>query len=156
MAPPAPGRSRGPSRPPGITPPRAGPSRHGATCAEPGGNAAPGAYAVDWGPGPPAPPGTVPSQSSAIGATHTYGVAGTNLLRVTVTDKDGAAGAGSKVVTVSSVPAAATLGGAGNIARCDRSETQATAALLDAIPGPGFTLAHNARLSREPPNHTSR
>ena len=70
-----------------------------ASFGDPGVNDAPWAYAVDWGDGSPATTGNVTSQSSPIAATHTYAAAGTNVLRVTVTDKDGAAGVGSKSVT---------------------------------------------------------
>ena len=122
---------------------------------DPGVKDAPWAYSIDWGDGSPATTGSVTSQSNPIGAAHTYAAAGTNVLRATVTDKDGAAGAGSKVVTVSSVPAAVTLVGAGNIARCDRTGDEATAALLDAIPGTVFTLGDNARLYGTPANYTS-
>ena len=40
--------------------------------------------------------------------------------------------------------ATVTLVGAGNIARCDRSNDEATAALLDSIPGSVFALGDNA------------
>jgi len=40
----------------------------------------------------------------------------------------------------STVPGAVTLVGAGNIARCDRTNDDATANLLDAIPGTVFAL----------------
>src|SRR5205823_10046406 len=39
---------------------------------------------------------------------------------------------------------AVTLVGAGNIARCDRTDDEATAALLDSIPGTVFALGDNA------------
>src|SRR2546421_1081159 len=41
-------------------------------------------------------------------------------------------------------PASVTLVGAGNIARCDRTNDEATANLLDAIPGTVFALGDNA------------
>src|SRR5213082_3013544 len=40
--------------------------------------------------------------------------------------------------------ATVTLVGAGNIARCDRTDDEATAALLDSIPGTVFALGDNA------------
>src|ERR1051326_6186138 len=40
--------------------------------------------------------------------------------------------------------ATVTLVGAGNIARCDRTNDDATAALLDSIPGTVFALGDNA------------
>src|SRR5205085_3402550 len=44
----------------------------------------------------------------------------------------------------STVPGAVTLVGAGNIARCDRTNDDATANLLDAIPGTVFALGDNS------------
>src|SRR5690348_10231086 len=41
-------------------------------------------------------------------------------------------------------PGSITLVGAGNIARCDRTNDDATAALLDSIPGTVFALGDNA------------
>src|SRR6266566_3132495 len=65
-------------------------------------------------------------------------------LSVTVTDKDGAAGSGTLGVTVTQPVASVTLVGSGNIARCDRTNDEATAALLDGIPGTVFALGDAA------------
>ena len=112
-----------------------------------GGTDAPWAYAVDWGDGSPPTTGSTTSQASPIDATHSYAAPGSNTVRVTVTDKDGAAGSGTLTVTVSSQ--VVTLVGAGNIARCDRTNDEATAAILDSILNatPGsfvFALGDNA------------
>ena len=109
-----------------------------ATFSDPGANDAPWAYSIDWGDGTPATTGSATSQASPITASHTYTATGTSTVRVTVTDKDGAAGVGTKSITVSAGSATVTLVGAGNIARCDRTGDEATAAILDTIPGSVF------------------
>ena len=109
-----------------------------ASFSDPGANDTPWAYSVDWGDGSAATTGSTTSQSSPITATHTYTAAGTSTVRITVTDKDGAAGVGTKSITVSAGSATVTLVGAGNIARCDRTGDEATAAILDTIPGSVF------------------
>src|SRR5213076_1365702 len=101
-------------------------------------------YAIDWGDGSLQTMGSTTSQASPITATHTYTAAGTSTVRVTVTDKDGATGVGITAVTVSAPPAVVTFAGAGNIARCDRTNDEATAALLDAIPGSVFAVGDGA------------
>jgi len=105
---------------------------------DPGANDAPWAYSIDWGDGTPATTGSTTSQASPITASHTYTATGASTVRVTVTDKDGAAGVGAKSITVSAGSATVTLVGAGNIARCDRTGDEATAAILDTIPGSVF------------------
>jgi len=107
-----------------------------------GGSDAPWAYAIDWGDGSPQTTGSTTSQASAIEATHAYAASGTRTVRVTVTDKDGAAGFGT--LTVTAAEQVVTLVGAGNIARCDRTNDEATAAILDTIPGLVFALGDNA------------
>src|SRR5256886_16801251 len=61
---------------------------------DPGVNDAPWPYAIDWGDGSPQTTGSTTSQSNPITAAHTYAAAGTDTVRITVTDKDGAAGSG--------------------------------------------------------------
>ena len=51
-------------------------------------------------------------------------------------------GSGPSFATTS--PSSVTLVGAGNIARCDRTNDDATANLLDSIPGTVFALGDNA------------
>jgi PKD repeat protein len=108
-----------------------------------GGNDAPWSYAIDWGDGTPQTSGSKTSQG-AITAAHTYAAAGTNTVRLTVTDKDGGAGSGQAIVTVSQAPASVALLLAGNIARCDRTNDEATAAILDTMQGTVFALGDNA------------
>ena len=61
-------------------------------------------------------------------------------MRVTVTDKFGAAGSGT--LTVTAAHQLVTLVGAGNISRCGRTGDDATAAILDTIPGTVFTAGN--------------
>jgi PKD repeat protein len=111
-----------------------------ATFADPGRSDAPWSYAIDWGDGGLQTTGTTASQAAPVTATHTYGAAGTAVVRVSVTDKDGAAGSATTTVTITPPPASVTLVGAGNIARCDRTNDEATANLLDGIAGTVFAL----------------
>ncbi len=115
-----------------------------ATFSDRGVNDGPWAYSIDWGDGSAATTGSATSQSTAISATHTYTAPGTNTVRVTVSDKDGSAGSGQLTVTVTQVVTTVTLVGAGNIARCDRTGDEATAAILDTIPGTVFALGDAA------------
>ena len=100
-----------------------------------GANDGPWAFGIDWGDGSPPTSGST-STPGSITSTHVYSAAGVNTVRVTVTDNFGAAGSGTTTVTVTSQ--VVTLVGAGNIARCDRINDEATAALLDNIPGTVF------------------
>ena len=112
-----------------------------ATFSDLGLNDAPWAYTIEWGDGSAATAGSTTSQTTPITATHVYSAAGSNTVRVSVTDKDG--GTGSAQLTMS-VGTSVTLVGAGNIARCDRTGDEATAALLDAIPGTVVSLGDAA------------
>jgi len=114
-----------------------------ASFSDAGANDAPWSYAIDWGDGTPQTTGSKTSQG-AITAGHTYAAAGTNTVGVTVTDKDGGAGSGQAIVTVSQAPASVALLLAGNIARCDRTNDEATAAILDTMQGTVFALGDNA------------
>ena len=111
-----------------------------ATFVDPGVSDAPWSYTIDWGDGSGPASGSAASQASPIAATHVYAAAGTALVSVTVTDKDGAAGAATATMTITQPAAGVTLVGAGNIARCDKSNDEATAALLDGIAGTVFAL----------------
>ncbi len=110
-----------------------------ASFADGGGDDAPWSYTFDWG------DGTVDSGSTAtrdpISAGHSYAGLGTHSLVVTVADKDGAAA--SDTLRVSVLPPEPVLVGAGNIARCSTDNDEATARLLDQIPGTVVTLGDN-------------
>ena len=126
-----------------------------ASFADPGTSDAPWAYAIDWGDGGLQTTGTTSSQSSPIQATHTYGAAGTAVVRVSVTDKDGAAGSATTTVTITQPVASVTLVGAGNIARCDRTNDEATANLLDGIAGTVFALGDAAYPNGTPASYAN-
>src|SRR5438270_702966 len=115
-----------------------------ATFADPGTSDAPWSYAIDWGDGGAQTTGTTASQASPIAATHAYGAAGTAVVQVSVTDKDGAVGSATTTVTITQPVASVTLVGAGNVARCDRTNDEATASLLDGIAGTVFALGDAA------------
>src|SRR5205807_6420838 len=119
------------------------------TFTDPGTSDAPWSYSVDWGDGTLPSGGSTSNQTAGITVTHTYMAPGSDLVRATVTDKDGGAGSGTATVTVSPTPPpppppAVTFVGAGNIARCDHTNDEATAAILDTIPGTVFALGDNA------------
>ena len=85
-----------------------------ATFSDPGVNDGPWAYTIDWGDASPVTTGSATSQTNPIAATHTYAAPGTDVVRVTVTDKDGGAGSGQLTITVTAVvnrPPTAAAGG---------------------------------------------
>jgi len=115
-----------------------------ATFSDPGAADTPWAYSINWGDGTALTSGSVTSQTNGISGSHTYAAAGTNTATVTVTDKDGGAGTGLTTITVAQQVSSVTLVGAGNIARCDRTNDEATATLLDGIAGTVFAIGDNA------------
>ena len=116
-----------------------------------GANDGPWAFGIDWGDGSQ----TSGSASSPgpITSTHVYAAGGVNTVRVTVTDNLGSAGSGTTTVTATSQ--VVTLVGAGNIARCDRVNDEATAALLDGIAGTVFALGDAAFPNGTPSNYAN-
>jgi PKD repeat protein len=104
----------------------------------------PWSYTITWGDGSPVTTGSATSQASPISATHTYAAAGTNTVQVAVTDKGGATGTGQLLVTVTQPLAGVTFVGAGDIAECELPNDEATAQILDTIPGTVFALGDNA------------
>jgi PKD repeat protein len=117
-----------------------------------GANDGPWAFGITWGDGSPQTSGTT-SAPGSITSTHVYTAGGVNTVTVTVTDNFGAAGSGTTTMTATSQ--VVTLVGAGNIARCDRINDEATAALLDNIPGTVFALGDNAFPNGTPTNYTN-
>jgi alkaline phosphatase len=115
-----------------------------ASFSDPGANDAPWAYAINWGDGSAATTGSTSSPATGISASHTYAAAGTATATVTVTDKDGGAGSATTSVTIAAPVSSVTLVGAGNIARCTNTNSQATAAIVSAIAGTVFNLGDNA------------
>jgi len=104
-----------------------------------GADDAPWDYTFDWGDG-----STTTARTETMGSIpseHAYADVGQYQIMVSVTDKDGATGRDS--VQVSVLEEGYVLVGAGNIARCGRDNDEATASLLDGIPGTVFTLGDN-------------
>ena len=71
-----------------------------ASFTDPGVNDAPWAYSFDWGDGSPRTTGSTTSQTAPVAATHTYTKPGMYTVRVTVTDRNSAAGTNGKSVHV--------------------------------------------------------
>ena len=110
-----------------------------ATFTDQGGTAdSPWDYTITWGDGTSAS-GTKTTIAPITGG-HAYSAFGDYVVRVTVTDKDGGAGWDELTLHVSD---SQVLVGAGDIARCDATRDEATAALLDTIPGTVFTIGDN-------------
>ncbi len=108
------------------------------------GDDTPWTYAISWGDGTPDATGTQLTQPGPVTAAHTYAVAGSYTIRFTVTDsRAGTAFDEANVAVTDAPPATVTLVGAGDIARCDRTDDEATANLLDGIPGTVFTIGDN-------------
>jgi hypothetical protein len=117
-----------------------------ATFSDPGLADGPWAFTIAWGDGT-ATAGSVTSPSSPIRAAHVYPDAGTDSVRVTVTDKDGGTASATFTVTVAPLETTVTLVGAGSIARCAstgelRPGADSTAAILDRVAGSVFTLGN--------------
>ena len=110
------------------------------------GTDAPWTYTITWGDGAQ-DGGSTTTQLDAITAGHAYATVGQYSVRVTVTDANGGAGSDEAVVTVAQVIEPQVLVGAGQIARCDLANDEATASLLDGIPGTVFALGDNVRVS---------
>ena len=64
-------------------------------------NDRPWTYTFTWGDGSAPTTGSTTSQST-IRAAHTFAAAGTAVVQVTVTDKDGGAGSATTTVTIKS------------------------------------------------------
>ena len=118
-----------------------------ATFTDPGGTTdAPWAWNIAWGDGTNGT-GSTSTLGGPITASHTYGTAGSYTVGLTVTDKDGGAGSDNVAVTVNDPAASVVLVGAGNSTRCDLTNDEQTALLLDGIAGTVFTTGDNVRAS---------
>jgi PKD repeat protein len=113
-----------------------------ASFSDAGADDAPWGYTLDWGDGSAPETRETRTQSEPITASHVYALLGQYTVRVTVTDKDGASAWDEVTVTVTN-DTAAVLIAAGDIAFCSRSGDEATAAILDTIPGTIITLGDN-------------
>ncbi|PYO79111.1 MAG: alkaline phosphatase [Gemmatimonadetes bacterium] len=95
---------------------------------------------------PPSPMAltTVPGRSESTGATGRRQQAVARAPRVPLRPRTSFGAAGSGTTTVTATSQVVTLVGAGNIARCDRINDEATATLLDNIAGTVFALGDAA------------
>jgi len=80
--------------------------------------------------------------SDAVKPSHTYAQDGSYTVTLGVTDNKGAASTPAGTMALVSRPV--VFVGAGNIATCGTSNDEATAQLLDSIPGTVFTAGDNA------------
>jgi PKD repeat protein len=80
--------------------------------------------------------------STVVKPSHTYDADGNYAVSLVVTDSKGLAS--SPAGTTAAVSRTVTFVGAGNIATCGTNNDEATAKLLDAIPGTVFTVGDNA------------
>ena len=104
---------------------------------------APWSYTISWGDGATSQ-GTTPTLDNPLTASHAYAADGEYIATVSVTDKDGGLGTDRLTVTVSSTTAPAQVFvGAGDIGTCTSTDDDATAKLLDGIPGTVFTVGDN-------------
>ncbi|HXG95545.1 MAG TPA: PKD domain-containing protein, partial [Gemmatimonadales bacterium] len=103
----------------------------------------PWSYDVAWGDGAHST-GTTTTLGQPIEVSHVYSDAGQFTVPVAVTDKDSATGVDLVTITVSPPGTPEIIAGAGNIASCGVDGDEATAVLLDGIPGLVFTLGDNA------------
>ena len=114
-----------------------------ATFSDPGGALdSPWGWSVAWRDGT-TETGSTTTLGGPIAASHVYQAIGQYTVLVTVTDKDGGDWSDDVVVTVTEAFASAVLVGAGNVARCDGTNDEQTALLLDEIPGTIFTTGNN-------------
>ncbi len=119
-----------------------------------GANDYPWSYTIDWGDGA-TDAGSTNDQSVPIAASHVYAVPGQRTATVTVTDKDGAAGTDQFVVRVLDPSSVMVFSGASNIASCGTDEDEATAQILDGLPGSVFVLGDNVNPSGSATNYTN-
>ncbi|PYP66951.1 MAG: alkaline phosphatase, partial [Gemmatimonadetes bacterium] len=95
----------------------------------------PWSYTITWG------DGSVQSSTataSPIISSHAYATSGQYTLLVSVTDRRGLTGSDNAIVNVSDATPSQVLVGAGDIARCDRTDDEAT-----DISGTVFTIGDN-------------
>src|SRR5205809_378548 len=125
-----------------------------ATFSDPGPTDYPWTYTIAWGDGA-TDGGSTNTQANPITGSHVFAAPGHYTARVTVTDKDGGAGFDDLVVTVLDASTVQVFSGAGNIATCGTDVDEATAKILDNLPGSVFVLGDNVNPSGSAANYTN-
>ena len=125
-----------------------------ATFSDPGPTDYPWTYTIAWGDGA-TDGGSTNTQANPITGSHVFAAPGHYTARVTVTDKDGGAGFDDLVVTVLDPSSVQVFSGAGNIATCGTDVDEATAKILDNLPGSVFVLGDNVNPSGSAANYTN-
>ena len=125
-----------------------------ATFSDPGATDYPWVYTITWGDGA-TDAGTTNTQANGITASHHYPAPGRYTARITVTDKDGGVGSDDIVVKVLDPATVQVFSGASNIASCGTDEDEATAQILDGLPGSVFALGDNVNPSGSAANYTN-
>ena len=125
-----------------------------ATFADPGTTDNPWSYTIAWGDGV-TDGGSTNTQANPISASHMYPAPGRYTARVTVTDKDGGVGSDDFVVKVLDPATVQIFSGASNIASCGTDEDEATAQILDGLPGTVFALGDNVNPSGSAANYAN-
>jgi trimeric autotransporter adhesin len=113
----------------------------------------PWTYAITWGDG-----ATGSGSVNALGpitASHVYTTPGQYTARLTVTDKDGAAGSDDIIVKALDPATIQIFSGASNIATCGSTVDDQTAQILDGLPGQVFVLGDNVNPSGSAANYTN-
>jgi uncharacterized protein YjdB len=123
------------------------------TFSDPGATDNPWSYAIVWGDGATDAGST--NTQNPISASHVYSGPGRYTAHVTVTDKDGGVGSDDIAVKVLDPATVQVFSGASNIASCGTDEDEATAQILDGLPGTVFVLGDNVNPSGSAANYTS-
>jgi hypothetical protein len=121
---------------------------------DPGATDNPWSYTITWGDGATGS-GSTNSQANPITASHPYPAPGQYTARVTVTDKDGGTGFDELLVKVLDPSTVQVFSGAANIASCGTDVDEATAQILDTLPGRVFVLGDNVNPSGSAANYTN-
>ncbi|HWC73008.1 MAG TPA: PKD domain-containing protein [Gemmatimonadales bacterium] len=123
------------------------------TFSDPGATDNPWAYTITWGDGA-SDAGSSDTQSPITGS-HIFATPGQYTTHVTVTDKFGASGSAQFLVKVLDPSSVIVFSGSGNIASCGTDEDEATAEIIDTLPGSVFVLGDNVNPSGSAANYTN-
>jgi len=125
-----------------------------ATFNDPGPTDYPWSYTIAWGDGG-TDGGATSTQADPLTGSHVYTGSGHYTVQVTVTDKYGAAGSAQFSVKVLDPSTVTVFSGAANIASCGTDEDEATAQLIDNLPGSVFVLGDNVNPGGSATNYTN-